>query len=541
MRQHDDVRQALGARYRHILVDEFQDTDPIQTELLFRIAAEDCAERWRESALRAGALFMVGDPKQAIYRFRGADIGSYEQARAAIERRWPSNIVQVTANFRSRPDILGYINRCFALPLSGDGQPGYVPLAPTLDDPDHDLPCAAQITVDVPPGSRSAQIRDAEAEAVADLCVLLIGNFRVRDEGGRTVPLTAGGIALLAPTGAELWRYERALELRGLPIASQAGKSLLRRQEVQDLLALARVLADAGDTLAFGALMRGPLVGLTEEELLDITVGLPQPPDHPDASPRFSVLTDLDRVTHPLARRTLAILQDLRRRVRTTTPALLLAEAAERLAIRPILAAREGGRSGRGAANVEALLERARLYGVRGLKSFVRDLAQEWRDGASHSEGRIDAEGDAIEIITIHSAKGLEWPVVIPINTGTQLRSRGPFVHRAADETLHWVIGDVVPPELLRAMESEEESLTRERERLWYVACTRARELLVVPELPQAEQRSWARIMDLGHRDLPQLNVSHFAPIARANEVESPNVQTKEVFESEWIVSLGVV
>lgn len=533
VRQHDDVRRALGQRYRHIFVDEFQDTDPIQTDILFRIAAEDRAERWQDSTLRAGALFMVGDPKQAIYRFRGADIGSYAQARAAIERHWPDNIVQITANFRSRPDILAHINRCFARPLSGDGQPGYVPLAPTLDGPNQDLPCAARITVDVPPDSRAAQIRDAEAEAVADLCTHLIGNLRVRDEDGAIVPLTAGGIALLAPTGTELWRYERALEQRGLPIASQAGKSLFRRQEVQDMLALARVLADAGDTLAFGALMRGPLVGLTEEDLLDITAALPPNPDRVDVPRRFSVLTDLDRVTHPLARRTLAVLQDLRRRARATTPALLLAEAAERLAIRPTLAAREGDRSARAAANVEAFLERARPYGARGLKKFVRDLAREWRDGTPHNEGRVDAEGDAIEIITIHSAKGLEWPVVIPINTGTLLRSREPFVYRAVDETLHWLIGDVVPPELFRALESEDDSLARERERLWYVACTRARDLLIIPELPQAEQRSWARIVDLAHRDLPQLDISRLTVVALTRDTEVPNGQTQEVFEKE--------
>jgi CRISPR-associated exonuclease Cas4 len=245
----------------------------------------------------------------------------------------------------------------------------------------------------------------------------------------------AGGIALLAPTGAELWRYERALEQRGLPIASQAGKSLFRRQEIQDLLALARALADAGDTLAFGALLRGPLVGLTEEELLDITDALPPHPDHAEAPQRFSMLTNIDYVAHPLARRTLAILQDLRRRARATTPALLLAEAVERLAVRPALAGRESDRSARAAANVEAFLERARPYGVRGLKKFVRDLAREWRDGVPHNEGRVDAEGDAIEIITIHSAKGLEWPVVIPINTGTLLRSRDAFVYRADDDT----------------------------------------------------------------------------------------------------------
>ena len=271
VREHDAVRRALGRRYRHVFVDEFQDTDPIQAEILFSIAAEDSASRWQDSVLREGALFMVGDPKQSIYRFRGADVGSYSEARSAIARRWPDNIVQITANFRSRPAILTHINHCFEAPLSAVGQPGYVALAPTIDPPDHDLPCAAKITVDLPPDPRPGQIRDAEAEAVADLCARLIGNVRVRDDNGESILLTPGGIALLAPTGAELWRYERALEARGLPIASQAGKGLFRRQEVQDFVALARVLADAGDTLAFGALMRGPLVGLTDEELLDIT------------------------------------------------------------------------------------------------------------------------------------------------------------------------------------------------------------------------------------------------------------------------------
>jgi superfamily I DNA/RNA helicase len=86
----------------------------------------------------------------------------------------------------------------------------------------------------------------SRAEAVADLCARLIGNATVRDEEGALAPLSPGGIALLAPTGSELWRYERAFEARGLPIASQAGKGLFRRQEVQDLVALVRVLADSG-------------------------------------------------------------------------------------------------------------------------------------------------------------------------------------------------------------------------------------------------------------------------------------------------------
>src|ERR1019366_5320281 len=111
-----------------------------------------------------------------------------------------------------------------------------------------------------------------------------------------------GDIALLAPTGSELWRYEEALERRGIPVATQAGKGLFRRQEIQDLIAVTRVLADRRDTLALGALLRGPLVGLAEEELLDIIWALPRSEDYPDTLPRLDLGVDASGIEHPLAR-----------------------------------------------------------------------------------------------------------------------------------------------------------------------------------------------------------------------------------------------
>ena len=125
---------------------------------------------------------------------------------------------------------------------------------------------------------------------------------------------------MLAPTGAELWRYEEALERRGIPVATQAGKGLFRRQEIQDLIALTRVLADRRDTLALGALLRGPLVGLTEEELLDIVWGLPRRRRTPDRIPRLDLSIDHAAIGHPLAPRYRRKLQSLRRRPATARP-----------------------------------------------------------------------------------------------------------------------------------------------------------------------------------------------------------------------------
>jgi CRISPR-associated exonuclease Cas4 len=128
--------------------------------------------------------------------------------------------------------------------------------------------------VDVIPQSRIDDIRDEEARIVAETCVRLIGNLKIRSADRSVRLLSAGDIALLAPTGRELWRYERALEEAEVPFSSQAGKNFYRRQEVQDLVALVRALGDPRDTIALGAFMRGPLIGLTEEELLDLSEAL---------------------------------------------------------------------------------------------------------------------------------------------------------------------------------------------------------------------------------------------------------------------------
>jgi CRISPR-associated exonuclease Cas4 len=501
---------------------------------VFRLCSDEPLDDWHAARIRPGSLFIVGDPKQAIYRFRGADVASYEAARRAIEREWPSNVIQITANFRSQRAILQYVNHRFAAILEARGQPGYVALTPTVVDPPvangaPPVPCVATIAVDLAQGA--ATLRDTEASAVAELCDRLIGTLHVRKDDGTTALLTPGGIALLAPTGTDLWRYERALEQYGLPFASQAGKSLFRRQEVQDMVALARVLADARDHVAFGALMRGPLVGLTEEELLDATAGIPADASRP--RPRFSVTTPLEHVVHPGARRALSILQDLRQRARIVTPSLVLEEAAERFLVRPLLAARERDNSARAAANVEVIIERSRGYDVKGLSAFVRDIGRNWRTNAPYTEGRADSDGDAIEIITIHSAKGLEWPVVIPINTGTQLRRREKLVHRTSDNSLHWLMGDVVPPGLAGALAADDDSQARERERLWHVACTRARDLLAIPRLRDASDASWARIVPLALHELPVIDPQHFAPRARSPDEVVPQEQTRAVFDHE--------
>ncbi|MBR0780738.1 UvrD-helicase domain-containing protein [Bradyrhizobium iriomotense] len=532
LRDHPLVRSSAAERFSRLLVDEFQDTDPTQAETLFLLCGlEGHSPTWHQRSLRPGCLFLVGDPKQAIYRFRGADLATYLTVRRAVEAQFPDNVLHITANFRSRGQILDHINSCFEERLSSQ-EAGYVALRSTRTDTTPGLPCVAKVSVQLPPETRVDGARDEEARVVAEVCCRLIGNVEVKLNDGETRRLGPGDIALLAPVSTDLWRYERALEEAGLPFASQAGKNLFKRQEAQDLVALIRALADPRDTLALGALLRGPLVGLTEQELLDITAGLPAA-DNREGIVGLSLRTDPSTIEHPVARDVLTVLRDLRIRVNGTTPALILAEAIERLRVRGIVAARSADQAARSLANIDGLVERARRYRVRGFVQFARDIDDEWSRGQASPEGMVEADGQSIEIVTVHSSKGLEWPVVIPINRASMPRRAETFVYRRSDESLHWSLGQVVPPSLGDALLAEETEKRNENLRLLYVACTRAMESLIIPDFTWSNDASWAKLLDFRLDTIPELNTSRLSRAATVPPVTTDNLQSAEIFAEE--------
>lgn len=541
LRGHDDVRHALAGRYAHVLVDEFQDTDPLQVEIFWRLCGDPPdgapAEDWTAFRIRPGALFLVGDPKQAIYRFRGADVGTYVRARDAFKAQDADSVLSISTNFRSCASILTYVNERFEAPLSSEGQPGFTTLDPFHADPRDGL-CVAALDVDVADEDGKAtaeQRRDGEAEAVAELCARLIGSQTILDrKTGETRLCRAGDIALLAPTGSDLWRYEEALERFGVPVATQAGKGLFRRQEIQDLIALTRVLSDRRDTIAFGALLRGPLVGLTEEELFDIVWALPRTEDDPDALPRLDLGVDPDTVQHPLARDILGKLQGLRRRVNSTTPHDLLSQAVDVLRVRPILLQRHRGQAERALANIDLYLSLARAYPVRGLRAFAEAMAAAWTDESRAVEGRPDSQEEAVALYTMHAAKGLEWPIVIPVNTMTRVMAPESAVIDRENDRFYCPVFGVRPAGYDDARDTEKAELDRERIRLWYVAATRARELLVIPRLDVDPAGSaWLALLDLSLAGLPAIDLSHLPVEPGAAEASHVNPQTREIFQDE--------
>jgi len=538
LRDHDAVREALRRRYLHVMVDEFQDTDPLQSEILWRLCGEAgagvAAADWRSFTIRPGALFLVGDPKQAIYRFRGADIAAFNAARSAFAAR--GDVLSIATNFRSSAPILDFVNQRFEAHLNAEGQPGFTPLDEFHAAVDGHV-CVAALDVAVPSAdgkpSATAQ-RDAEADAVAALCASLIGNRMLPGRHGAASRLCqAGDIALLAPTGSDLWRYEEALERNGIAVATQAGKGFYRRQEVQDLIAICRVLADSRDTIALGALLRGPLVGLTEEALLDIAFKLPPQNDRPELASRLNVRTDLAHIGAGPAHDMLATLQALRRHANATTPHLLLAQAIEALRVRPILLQRHHGRAERALANVDKFLAISLDYSVQGLAAFAAAMTLAWTDEARAAEGQPDAQEDAVTLYTMHAAKGLEWPVVVPINTMTRTKSADSVFCERSEQRLCCQVFGSKPSGYADAYKSEAAELARERIRLWYVAATRARELLVLPRLNVAPvSNAWIALLDLGLAALPAMELAP-AEVLPGCAPDVVNTQTDEVFRRE--------
>jgi ATP-dependent exoDNAse (exonuclease V) beta subunit len=543
LRARPDVRSDLNQRFRHLLVDEFQDTDPAQVEILWLLCGDPPEGNpdapWAEWRLRPGALFLVGDPKQAIYRFRGADLASYQKALGLLQADRRVSVLDISRNFRSRGGILDWVNNLFALVFNRPEQAQHGALLTTVQDV-LTTPAVVALSLAVEPYKHTKDgdpvyaaddVRDGEAEAVALLCARLVGHQEIRD---RTAP---GGvrlceprdIALLTPSGTDLWRYERALEDRGLTVAAQAGKGFFRRQEIQDLIALARVLADRTDTLALGALLRGPLVGATDEELLDAVAAQPRREDGSMQS--LSLSMDPSLVPSPVLTEVLPLLSMLARHRRDATPHALMSRAVELLRVRATLRQRSGHTAERALANVDLFLEQAKPYALRGLKAFAVHMAQQWKDAEKAVDGRPDADRHSVTLMTMHGSKGLEWPVVIAVNQHTAVTDRAAIA-RDAKGHLHMNVAGFQSPECAEAQVLEKLQREYERERLWYVATTRARDLLVLPKLEGSKGTTWISLIPAHREPLPPHGADH-EPLEVERPPSGENLQDEAAFNEE--------
>ncbi|HKA29897.1 MAG TPA: UvrD-helicase domain-containing protein [Candidatus Binatia bacterium] len=507
------VRRGLQARWTHLFVDEFQDTDPLQAELLLLLAADDPNEGdWRRVRPFPGKLFLVGDPKQSIYRFRRADVGLYESVKRQLVAAGAS-VVHLTVSFRSVPAIQDAVNAAFAGAMAGGASPSqaaYVPLAPFRGA----LPGQpAVIALPVPqPFGRFGRPVDFEIErslpdAVAAFVEWLVthSGWRVTDPGrpDAPVPVESRHVCLLFRR-MRSWRedmtrpYVRALEARNLRHVLVGGSSFHAREEVEALRNVLLAIERPEDELSLFATLRGPFLALDDGALLawrDRYRSL-----HP-----FRALPEEPPETLAPVAEALALLRELHRhrnrRPFADTIARFLAavRAHAGLAIWPT--------GEQALANVGRLLDLARRAERQGLTSFRAFVDQLEADAerAEESEAPIVEDGtDGVRIMTVHRAKGLEFPVVVLADPTANLARSEADRHVDPERRLCALrlVGSA-PPELV---EHEAEELQRDREegvRTLYVAATRARDLLVVPVLGDDRMDGWLAPLDPAVYPLP--------------------------------------
>ena len=495
LRDDASVRRTFRLRLTRLFVDEFQDTDPLQAEIVILLSGDPSADLagavgWRQVQPRPGALFIVGDPKQSIYRFRRADVGTYQEVRDWLAMRG-AEVARLTTSFRSTPMIQRAVNAAFEPLMQGDvqtGQPSYVALTPYRPG-DPSQPAVVALPVPKPYGRwriTKGAIETSLPDAVGAFVDWLIrrSGWRVteRDPGGasRAVPIEARHICLLfrrfTSFGQDVTRpYVLALESRDVPHLLVGGKAFHDREEVETLRAALAAIEWPDDELSVFATLRGALFAAGEERLLEYH-------HHFGPFDPYRVPQHLTERLRPIGD-ALDLLRDLhkRRNVRPVADTINALLTATRAHVGFVL--RHGGEQA--LANVLHVTELARRYEAGGGISF-RGFVEALADAAPRTDAPeapiLEDGSDGVRLMTVHKAKGLEFPVVVLVDMTCRLsrdtadRHLDPVAGRCAQRLAGWAPADLLEHEGIEVERDRQEGI-----RLAYVAATRARDLLVLP------------------------------------------------------------
>lgn len=487
LRDHPSVRTRIKQAYRAILVDEFQDTDPVQYEIILYLGERAGSHQtaWHEVDLEPGKLFIVGDPKQSIYAFRRADIEAFERVVEKI-RAGGGGIYSLVTNFRSDGAVLDVVNNVFDRlfhPIE-HVQPANERLAVRPQRKPEVSVSGAQLRL-VTPGEEDEEFdvqaaTRAEAEALArwlkeELLVGTTATDRERREG----PLQPGHIALIFRKLTQAQVYLDALRRYDIAYITDGEKHFYRRQEIIDLVNLLRVIDNPHDTIALVGILRSPLGGMTDRDLLALQQieGL----DYQDGE-------RLSGWNHPQAGMVKRLYERLAE-LQQLAPLRPVPDAIDLIFDRlPILELAAASLHGEQAvANLrktrdmaEALADRPHLT----LTGFVDLMMTRVSEQPDEAESALAEESlDAIRVLTIHKAKGLEFPVVIlpGLHQGSKNLRKGPSIHHDWSSRCYSLqmggrsnLGALLVEMKMAAREEAEQR------RLLYVGMTRARDLLVL-------------------------------------------------------------
>ena len=500
-----DVRRELQERFSHILIDEFQDTDPLQAEILLLLAADDpgCSD-WRQARPVPGKLFVVGDPKQSIYRFRRADPVLYQSVKARLVEQG-ARVVHLTTSFRSVWSIQEAINASFAPVMTGaeDGsQAEYVALERWREDSPSQ---PSVVALPVPePYNPWGKLGKREIAASYPVAVAAFVDWLVNESGwtveeaSARVPIAPRHICLLSRRLQSVWEdvarpYTKALEDRQLPHVLVGGRAFHGREEVLGLRNALTAVEWPDDELAVFATLRGPFFAVPDGMLLTYRA-------------RFGRLQPLrkherDEVAEPELETVAEALDVLGRlhRFRNWRPAadtvgelLRKTRAPIGLAIWPSGEQRLGN-----ALRVQDLAREFEADGATSFRAFVTHLEALATDGEARDSPAVEEGTEGIRIMSVHKAKGLEFPVVILIDPGKEANSTRPsrFIDSERGLWAHSLAG-CVPLELAVHKETALRHDAHEAVRLTYVAATRARDLLVLPACGDEKLSGWHDVLN---------------------------------------------
>ncbi|TMB18502.1 MAG: ATP-dependent deoxyribonuclease subunit A [Deltaproteobacteria bacterium] len=500
LRENAAVRTELQRRFTHLFVDEFQDTDPLQVEILLLLAADDPnVPDWRLVRPVAGKLFLVGDPKQSIYRFRRADVALYERVKRQLVAAGAA-LLDLSVSFRAVPEIQEAVNAAFAPRMQGE--PRYVPLAPYRPGVETQ-PSVVALPVPAPYGDYGTivdwRIDESLPDAIAAFVQWLVEQsgwtVTERERPSRRVPVRPRHVCLLFRRFraylADVTRpYVRALEARHLPHLLVGGTYFHVREEVEAIRNALAAIERPEDELAVFATLHGPFFALGDGALLAFRKRFG--PLHP-----FCRVPDDEPAALREVRDALAVLRALhrgrnRRPIADTIGRLLAATRAHAgLAVWPT--------GEQALANVTRLMDlarRAERTGLTSFRAFVEWLAEQAEHGEASDAPIVEEGTEGVRMMTVHGAKGLEFPVVILADLTCKETSGEPRRWADPDRGLCVLrIAGCTPPEL---QEHAAEEMAREGEeatRVLYVAATRARDLLVVPALGDGRYDGWLQAL----------------------------------------------
>jgi ATP-dependent helicase/nuclease subunit A len=482
------VRRYLQTRYTHLFVDEFQDTDGIQAEILLLLAADDPAEAdWRNVRPAAGKLFLVGDPKQSIYKFRRADMVLYRQIRERLETRGVG-LVKLTRSFRAVRNIQKFVNAAFELQMDGDAESAQAEWA---DLEEHRTDHAAQPSVVVLPVPRpygkrqpaKSKLVESLPDAIAAYVAWLLreSNWKIADaESGEARPVQPQDIALLFRKRnygkIDLTREcVRALEARGIPHLLAASRSFHKREEVETVRTALTAIEWPDDELSIFATLKGSLFAIEDQILLryHATHGRFHPFHLPEqCDPELRDVVDALQVLATLHR------ERNRRPLADTVNALLEATRAHAgFFLRP-----GGHQVLANAARVAQLARNFEISGGISFRGFIAELEKQADREEAAEAPLLEEDANGVRLLTVHSAKGLEFPVVILADPNTAIsRDEGEqYVDASKDLCASRLLG-CAPRELAENDARESARQRAEGVRVAYVAATRARDLLVIP------------------------------------------------------------